>query len=104
MQVALGTDVGAGTSFSMFATMNEAYKVQALQKRKLSAVDAFYLATLGGARAIGQERWIGNFTPGKEADFVVLDPGATPLLCRRCKGLPNTPCPLPLVLPYQGTY
>lgn len=45
----------------------------------LSAYEAFYLATLGGARALGLDDLIGNFTPGKEADFVVLDPTSTPL-------------------------
>ena len=44
---------------------------------------AFYLATLGGARALGLDDRIGSFLPGREADFVVLDPGATPLAARR---------------------
>ena len=44
---------------------------------------AFYLATLGGARALGLEAAIGSFQPGREADCVVLDPAATPLLARR---------------------
>jgi guanine deaminase len=29
------------------------------------------------------DRFIGNFAPGKEADFLVIDPAATPLLKRR---------------------
>ncbi|MCS6859060.1 MAG: guanine deaminase [Abditibacteriales bacterium] len=33
----------------------------------------FYLATLGGARALGLDHHIGNFAPGKDADFVVID-------------------------------
>lgn len=79
VRVALGTDVGAGTSFSMLETLDEAYKVAQLQKTRLSPLEGFYLATLGGAKALSLESKIGNFLPGKEADFVVLDPHATPL-------------------------
>jgi guanine deaminase len=83
VRVGLGTDVGAGTSFSMLQTMNEAYKVLQLNGQPLSAASAFYLATLGGAHSLYLDDRIGNFAPGKEADFVVLDPQATPLLARR---------------------
>jgi guanine deaminase len=83
VRVGLGTDVGAGTSFSMLQTLNEAYKVLQLAGQRLSAESAFYLATLGGARSLYLDGQIGNFTPGKEADFVVLDLQATPLLARR---------------------
>ncbi|MEJ0023319.1 MAG: guanine deaminase [Alphaproteobacteria bacterium] len=81
--VALGTDVGGGTSFSMLATMAEAYKVGQTHKAPLNAFAAFYLATLGAARALKLDDKLGNFAIGKEADFVVLDPAATPLLSRR---------------------
>lgn len=81
--LSLGTDVGAGTSFSMLQTMNEAYKVARLKGSYLPALRMFYLATLGAARAMRLEDTIGSFAPGLEADFVVLDPKATPLLERR---------------------
>jgi guanine deaminase len=84
--VSLGTDVGAGTSFSMLQTMNEAYKVARLKGSYLPALRMFYLATLGAARSMGLEGTIGNFVPGAEADFIVLDPKATPLLARRTAG------------------
>lgn len=83
MQLSLATDVGAGTSFSMLRTMNEAYKVARMGGSYLPALRMFYLATLGAARALQLEGTIGNFAPGAEADFVVLDPDATPLLSRR---------------------
>jgi guanine deaminase len=87
--VGLATDVGAGTSFSMLETMDEAYKVIQMhkawsshpaQEKPLSPLKAFYLATLGGARALRLDDKIGNFLPGKEADFVVLNPRATSLM------------------------
>jgi guanine deaminase len=83
VKVGLGTDIGAGTSFSLLQTLNEAYKVVKLQGGKLSALSAFYLATLGSARALALEDQIGSLLPGREADFVVLDPAATPLLAFR---------------------
>ena len=80
IKVGMGTDVGAGTSFSMLQTLNEAYKVMQLQGKKLHPFKSFYLATLGGAQALALDQHIGNLEPGTDADFVVLDYHATPLL------------------------
>lgn len=85
MQFAVATDVGGGTSFSMLRTLSEAYKVAQLRGQRLSALRAFYLATRGGAKALRLEDRIGSFDAGREADFIVLDPDATPLLSRRMK-------------------
>ncbi|SEN59109.1 guanine deaminase [Duganella sp. CF517] len=81
--LSLATDVGGGTSFSMLQTMNEAYKVARLGGSYLPALRMFYLATLGAARSMQLEGTIGNFSAGAEADFIVVDPQATPLLRRR---------------------
>ncbi len=81
--ISIATDVGGGTSFSMLQTMNETYKVARMGGTYLPALRMFYLATLGGARAMQLEGTIGNFSFVNEADFVVLDPQATPLLARR---------------------
>lgn len=80
VHVAVGTDLGAGTTFSILQTLNEAYKVAQLQDYPLGAGHAFYLATRGGAAALGLEDRIGSLAPGMEADLVVLDLHATPLL------------------------
>jgi guanine deaminase len=81
----LGTDIGGGTSFSLAQTAAEAYRVAQLRGQTLTPFQAFYRCTLGGARALGMERWIGSFRAGREADLVVLDPSATPLLERRMR-------------------
>lgn len=81
--VGLGTDIGGGDSFSLLRTINEAYKIQQLQGFSLNPLQAFYMATLGGAVALDIDQHIGNFEPGKEADFVALDTSATPLMKRR---------------------
>jgi guanine deaminase len=83
VEVGLGTDIGGGTSFSMLCTMGEAYKVSQLVGRPIDAVEAFYLATLGGARALALDERLGTLAPGREADIVVLDPNATPLMAFR---------------------
>ena len=82
-RVSIGTDVGGGTSYSMLRTLGEAYKVQQLQGISLSPAYALYLATLGGAKALSIDDKLGSITIGKEADFALLDPAATPLLARR---------------------
>lgn len=81
--VGLGTDVGAGTSFSMLQTLSEAYKVSQMAGQSLSPYRALYLATLGSAKALYIDDHVGNFAVDKEADFVVLDWESTPLLTRR---------------------
>ncbi len=83
LTVALGTDIGAGTSFALLQTMRDAHQVAKLRDHTLDAVKSFYLATRGGAEALGLADAIGSLTPGQEADFTVLDPQATPLLADR---------------------
>lgn len=83
VRVGLATDIGGGTSYSMIRTLSEAYKVLQMHHQPLTALRGWYLATLGGARALYLDQHIGNFLPGKEADFVVLDWAATPELAFR---------------------
>jgi guanine deaminase len=83
VHVGVATDVGGGTSFSMLRTLSEGYKIAQLADQPLSAYRAFFLATLGGAQGLHLDERIGNFAPGKEADFVVIDLTATPLAARR---------------------
>lgn len=80
IKVGMGTDVGAGTSFSLLQTMSEAYKVMQLQGKKLHPLKSLYQATLGGAKALSLDSYVGNFETGKEADFVILDLHATQLM------------------------
>jgi guanine deaminase len=75
--------VGGGTSFSMLRTMNEAHKVARLNNYHLTAASTFYMATEGAARALDMQGQIGTLAPGAEADFIVMDPKATPLMARR---------------------
>lgn len=82
-RVAVATDIGGGTSYSMLATMAEAYKIQQLQGMSLTASRAFYMMTLGNARALSLETSIGSLAPGMEADMIVLNSRATPAMEHR---------------------
>ncbi len=84
MTTALATDVGGGSSFSMFATMRSAHEVARLQGQSLSASQLLYAVTRGAAHALGWHDRVGTLEPGMEADVIVIDPRATPLLARRC--------------------
>lgn len=79
IRVGLGTDAGAGTSFSQLQSLNESYKIMQLQGNKLSAFKGLYLATLGSAESLSIDDKVGNFEIGKEADFVVMNLAATDL-------------------------
>ena len=80
VRVGLATDLGAGTSFSMLQTLNEAYKAAQLNGCALASGHAFYLATRGSAQALYLEDTIGSVAPGMEADLVVLDLKSTPII------------------------
>ena len=92
---ALASDVGGGTSFSPFHTMLAAYYAAREGQTKvglsLSPQHLWWQHTAGAARALGLDGRagrpaVGNLRPGCEADFVVLNPQATPLLARRTAG------------------
>ncbi|RAH36749.1 guanine deaminase [Halomonas sp. SL1] len=89
----LASDVGAGTDLSGLATLKAAYQVGQLRGQPLTAWQGFYRLTLGNARALHLDDRIGRLRQGGEADIVVLDPQATPLLARRtarCRTLAET--------------
>jgi guanine deaminase len=80
VRVGLGTDLGAGTSFSILLTLNEAYKAAQLNHEALTAGHAYYLATRGTANAMYIDDKVGSIAPGMEADIVVLNMKSTPII------------------------
>ena len=83
VRIAVATDVGGGTSYSMLKTLDEGYKVLQLRGQRLDPLTSFYMMTLGNARALSLEGTIGSFVPGADADVVVLDSRATPQMALR---------------------
>ncbi len=83
----LASDVGGGTSFSPFHTMLAAYCVgregQTKPGLSLKPQQLWWQHTAGAAAALGLDGVIGNLQKGYEADFLVLNPQATPLLARK---------------------
>jgi len=89
VRLAWGSDVGAGNRFSLLGALDEGYKIGMLnnstvtdaaeaERNKISPYRGFWSITLGGAEALYLDDWVGNFEPGKEADFVALDWKAGP--------------------------
>ncbi|WP_373503345.1 guanine deaminase [Aestuariivirga sp.] len=83
VHLGLATDIGAGTSFSMLATLGETYKVQMLSGYKPTAIELFCMATRGNAERLRIGHETGSIETGKYADLIVLDPKATPVLASR---------------------
>ncbi len=88
----LASDVGGGTSFSPFKTMLAAHYVSlstsqssGMEKQAitLSPQHLWWLHTAGAAQALGLQGVVGNLQPGCDADILILNPQATPLLARR---------------------
>lgn len=78
--VAVATDIGGGSSYSMFKTMDEAYKIQQLLGERLNPLESFYHMTLGNAVALDLADRIGTLDEGTDADIVVLNAAATPAM------------------------
>lgn len=83
VRIAVATDVGGGTSYSMLRTLDEGYKVLQLRGQRLNPLRSFYHMTLGNARALELDERIGALSPGADADLVVLDARSTPQMALR---------------------
>ncbi|AZN97529.1 guanine deaminase [Mesorhizobium sp. M9A.F.Ca.ET.002.03.1.2] len=80
LRIAAATDVGGGTNYSMLRTMDEGYKVIALNGEKLNPFQSFWQLTRGNAEALSVAEKIGTLDEGSDADIVVLDARATPAM------------------------
>jgi len=80
VRVAVATDIGGGTSYSMLRTLDEGYKVLQLQGERMTPLESFFRMTLGNAEALGLADRIGTLDIGSDADLVVLDAHATPAM------------------------
>ncbi len=86
VKVGLGTDVSGGYAPSMWDAIRLAIAASAAvlassgapraERHALSYTEAFYLATLGGAHALGLGDQIGSLEPGKQFDALLIDPAA----------------------------
>lgn len=79
VRIATATDVGGGTNYSMLRTMDEGYKIIALQGEKLNPFQSFWQITRGNAEALSIADKVGTLDVGTDADIIVLDAGATPV-------------------------
>jgi guanine deaminase len=93
VRCALGTDVGAGTGFGLLKEGLQAYLMQRLdsQGMLLSAAQLLYMATRAGAEGLGLDHEIGDFQPGKSADFIYLKPRPNSPLAAVVEGARDLP-------------
>ena len=78
LRIAMATDVGGGTNYSMLRTADEAHKVRTLNGEKLNPLASFWQLTRGNAESLSLSHRIGTLEPGTEADLTVLTAEATP--------------------------
>ncbi len=83
LNLTLASDIGAGTDLSGLATLKAGYQVGQLLGQPLTALAGFYALTRGNAVSLSLDDRIGRFAPGMDADFVVIDLSASPLMARR---------------------
>ena len=79
VRVALGSDVGAGTGFSIFKEGLQAYFLQHLLGEAgmpLTAAHLLHLSTAAGAAALGLADTVGDLSVGKQFDAILLRPPA----------------------------
>lgn len=80
LRIAAATDVGGGTNYSMLRTMDEGYKVIAIQGEKLNPFQSFWQITRGNAEALSVADRVGTLEEGSDADIIVLDSRATSVM------------------------
>ncbi|MGO1296307.1 MAG: guanine deaminase [Vibrio sp.] len=85
VNIAFGSDIGAGTRLSLFENLADAYKACQLQEYSLNPLEALYQCTQGTAVAMALEDKIGNLNAGSEADFIVIDVNNLPILKQRLR-------------------
>jgi guanine deaminase len=93
----LASDVGAGTSFSPFETMKMAYLAHQMQHHvanrqqsaPLTALHLWWLHTQGAAKALGLGHVVGNLAVGCDADFLVMNLQALPMLALQLRRAQN---------------
>ncbi len=82
--LSIGSDIAAGDEWFMPRILNACYKAHIndvrTQRIAIEPAELLHAATLGGAAALDMADLVGNFDPGKYADFVVLDPDLCPTL------------------------
>jgi guanine deaminase len=83
LSVGIASDVGGGSTFSIWKNMADAYRIQRLRNGNIHPATLLHLATTGGAQALNMHDKIGNFSVGKQADFVVVDDGSDELFSLR---------------------
>jgi guanine deaminase len=91
VRIAVASDIGGGSSYSMLRTMDEAYKIQQILGERLNPLESFYMMTRGNAEALSMEADIGTLDMGSVADLVILDAAATPAMKLRMETVNTLP-------------
>jgi guanine deaminase len=93
VNLALGSDVGAGAGLFLPKEGLQAYFIQQMlgpSGLTLTPVHLLYLATRAGARALGLDDRVGDFAVGKDFDAVWLQPAAGSTLAVNLKHARDT--------------
>ena len=77
VNIALGSDIGAGDEWLISRVAGDCYKVHISEEgdagTALHPAELLFAATLAGARALDMEHAFGNLDEGKDADFLLIE-------------------------------
>lgn len=78
VNVAIGSDIGAGDEWLVSRVLNDCFKVHLSEPGdaglSIDPAALLFTGTLAGARALDMEARFGNFDVGKDADFLLIEP------------------------------